>query len=196
MDDRVEQVVDITQVCLEKQTLRNIVSFLAIFPSFSSKGAISCQSFYWLFIVDSCIWLGPLSYLLIRATKWTLSWRTGSASRISQFLILRFWSHILQVLSSGRSYLILVLRTGTELQFCVAIVIHRSHKSYVDVSTLKWSSLIHICSSFPKAASNCEFALVLFLVAAHYLIFLRNPSDSFQSEQWRWRVPFSTYAPV
>ena len=33
MDDRVEQVVDITQVCLEKQTLRNIVSFLAIFPS-------------------------------------------------------------------------------------------------------------------------------------------------------------------
>ena len=32
------------------------------------------------------------------------------------------------------------------------------------------------------ATSNCEFALVLFLVAAHYLIFLRNSSDSFQSE--------------
>ena len=83
-----------------------------------------------------------------------------------------------------------MLRRGTELQFCVAIVIQSSHKSYVNVSRLKWRSLIPIRSSFPKAISNCEFALVLFLVAAHYLIFLRSPSDSFEPEQWRWRVSF------
>ena len=39
MDDRVEQVVDITQVCQEKQILlSNSVSFLATFSSIPSKG--------------------------------------------------------------------------------------------------------------------------------------------------------------
>ena len=54
MDDRVEQVVDITQVCQEKQILlSNSVSFLATFSSIPSKGVFFSTILSLILVYDS-----------------------------------------------------------------------------------------------------------------------------------------------
>ena len=54
MDDRVEQVVDITQVCQEKQILlSNFVPFLATFSSIPSKGVFFLAIFSLILVYES-----------------------------------------------------------------------------------------------------------------------------------------------
>ena len=102
MDDRVEQVVDITQVCQEKQILlSNFVPFLATFSSIPSKGVFFLAIFSLILVYES------VHFYISRPGRQSEHWAGGQGRRLaSRSLLSSGFDLILQVLSLGRSYLI------------------------------------------------------------------------------------------